>query len=179
MLPSFAKANVIFNYVTWFVILFVIAAYMRFYPKKWFSSLKITGIMAVVSLTLSWASVVVMAMISRMTGKTIWLAYFFVSDSNKVLALTTAISAFLFFKNLKLEYNNVINTVAASTFGVLLIHANSDTMRRWLWQDVGNNVAVYESGNIIGHAIICVLLIYTICTIIDIVRVKLFCFVQR
>ena len=179
VLPSFAKANVIFNYVTWFVILFVIAAYMRFYPKKWFSSLKITGIMAVVSLTLSWASVVVMAMISRMTGKTIWLAYFFVSDSNKVLALTTAISAFLFFKNLKLEYNNVINTVAASTFGVLLIHANSDTMRRWLWQDVGNNVAVYESGNIIGHAIICVLLIYTICTIIDIVRVKLFCFVQR
>ena len=67
VLPSFAKANVIFNYVTWFVILFVIAAYIRFYPKKWFSSLKITGIMAVVSLTLSWASVVVMAMISRMT----------------------------------------------------------------------------------------------------------------
>lgn len=179
VLPSFAKANVVFNYVTWFAILFVIASYIRLYPKAWFNSSKTTGILAVVSLILSWISIAVLAMISKRIGGTIGLAYFFVSDSNKVLALTTAVNAFLFFRNLKLRNNKVINTVAASTFGVLLIHANSDAMRRWLWRDVCNNVAVYESGNVVGHAIGCVLLIYTVCTIIDIIRVKVFDLVWR
>lgn len=54
VLPSFAKANVVFNYVTWFAILFVIASYIRLYPKAWFNSSKTTGILAVVSLILSW-----------------------------------------------------------------------------------------------------------------------------
>lgn len=33
-LPSFAKANVVFNYVTWFSVLYVIASYIRLYPKN-------------------------------------------------------------------------------------------------------------------------------------------------
>ena len=99
--------------------------------------------------------------------------YFFVQDSNKILALTTGISAFLFFKNLKIGYSKTINTIAASTFGVLMIHANSDTMRRWLWTDVCNNVGAYEAGNIVLHAIICVAVIYTVCTVIDMLRSRL------
>ena len=34
VLPSFAKAHVVFNYVTWFSILYVIASYIRLYKKK-------------------------------------------------------------------------------------------------------------------------------------------------
>ena len=66
----------------------------------------------------------------------------------------------------------MINTVAASTFGVLMIHANSNTMRRWLWHDVCNNVGAYEAGNVVAHAIVCVVAIYTICTVIDMVRIR-------
>ena len=126
-----------------------------------------------VALLLSWTSVAVLATLSRMMGKNIGISYFFVSDSNKVLALATGVSAFLFFKNIKIGYNKIINTIAASTFGVLLIHANSNTMRRWLWQDTFNNVGAYESGNAVIHAIISVILIYAVCTVIDICRIKL------
>lgn len=172
-LPSFVKANVVFNYVTWFSVLYVIASYIRLYPKKWFGDVKVTGSIAGVSLLLSWASIVVLATLSRMIGKEIGLCYFFVADSNKVLALATGVSAFLFFKNLKIGYSKVINTIAASTFGVLLIHANSDTMRRWLWVDVCNNVGAYQGGNVIIHAVVSVAAIYTVCTIIDMVRIRL------
>ena len=109
----------------------------------------------------------VLARFSRVAGKGIWLSYFFISDSNKVLALVTGVSLFLFFRSLKLGYSKTINTVAASTFGVLLIHANSDTMRRWLWRDVCNNVGAYDNGKIVIHAIVCVVNIYTVCTLID------------
>lgn len=80
---------------------------------------------------------------------------------------------FLFFKNIKIGYNKIINTIAASTFGVLLIHANSNTMRRWLWQDTFNNVGAYESGNVVIHAVVSVILIYAVCMVIDICRIKL------
>ena len=140
MLPSFAKANVVFNYVTWFSILYIIAAYIRLYPKKWFENQKIVGIMAGTSLLLSLISVVFLAVLSRKLEKLIGIAYFFVSDSNKILALSTDASAFLFFKNLEIGYSKVINRIAASTFGVLLIHANSNAMRRWLWHVVCNNI---------------------------------------
>lgn len=166
-LPSFAKANVVFNYVTWFSVLYVIASYIRLYPKKWFSNVTVTGLIAGVSLLLSWVSIIVLAMFSRMVGKGIGLCYFFVADSNKVFALMTGVSAFLFFKNLRIGYSRGINTIAAATFGVLCIHANSDTMRRWLWVDVCNNVGAYQGGNVIIHAVVSVAAIYTVCTIID------------
>lgn len=172
VLPSFAKANVVFNYVTWFSILYIVASYIRLYPKEWFGNQKLVGSIADVSLLFSWMSVLLLAFISRHIEKSIGLAYFFVSDSNKILALATGVGTFLFFKNLKMGYSKVINKVAASTFGVLMIHANSSTMRRWLWHDVCNNVGAYETGNVVVHAILCVVAIYMVCTIIDMARIR-------
>lgn len=169
--PSFVKAHVVFNYITWFCVLYIIASYIRLYPKAWFDSEKITGLMAGTSLLLSWTSVVVLLTLSRIVGKHVGLCYFFVTDSNKVLALATGVSTFLFFKNLKIRYCKTINTVAASTFGVLQIHANSDTMRRWLWEDVCNNIGAYDTKFIVFHAITCVLIVYIVCTVIDIIRI--------
>ena len=101
------------------------------------------------------------------------ICYYFVSDSNKVLAVVTAISLFVFFKNLKLKYNPVINIIAASTFGVLLIHANSYTMIGWLWKDLLNNVGAFHTDLFVVHAVCSVIGIYVICTIIDIGRIYL------
>lgn len=172
VLPSFIKINVVFNYITWFCILYVFASYIRLYPKKWFEDTKVTGVLVLISLGLSWGSVIVLAFVSRFVGKDIGLAYFLVSDSNKILALTTGISTFLFFKSLKIGYSKGINTVASATFGVLMIHAGSDAMRRWLWKDVCNNVGAYENGNVIAHAVVCVAIVYTLCTVIDVLRIK-------
>ena len=94
------------------------------------------------------------------------------SDSNKPLAVITAVCAFLFFKNLNIGYSKVINTIAASAFGVLLIHANSDAMRQWLWKDALDNVGNYAE-NIYLHAIASVLAVYATCTAIDFVRIQL------
>ena len=69
VLPSFAKAEVTFNYVTWFSILYIIAAYLRLYPQSWFESSRITGMIALVCLILSWWSVVILAWLSRLAEK--------------------------------------------------------------------------------------------------------------
>lgn len=168
ILPSFAYVTVGYSYVTWFIVLYFIASYIRIYPKECFKDAKRWGLLMTGSVLLSWISVVMMAWIGSKSGK-VWLAYFFVSDSNKILAVSTAVSAFMFFNNLKIKQSKFVNTVAASTFGVLLIHANSDTMRQWLWKDVLNNVGWYDSPWIYLHAVISVLGVYIVCTLIDMV----------
>ena len=39
----------------------------------------------------------------------------------------------MFFKGLKMNYSKTINMINASTFGVLLIHDNSELMEKWLF----------------------------------------------
>lgn len=79
----------------------------------------------------------------------------------------------MFFKNLKMKRSKIINTISASTFGVLLIHANSNTMRTWLWQDMLQNVKWYESPFLAVHAIVSVLAVYIVCTVIDWGRIQI------
>ena len=100
------------------------------------------------------------------------MPYAFVSDANTALAVTNGICSFMFFKNVKIKYNKFINTVAASAYGVLLIHANSDEMRQWLWGDVLHNVSMYSSSWLILHAIGSVIGIYVVCTLIDYLRIR-------
>lgn len=162
--------SVTMNYVSWFIVLYFIASYIRLYPCKLFENTRIWGWATAASVTLSAISVVACAWLGTKLNRN--MAFTFVTDSNTFLAVATGVSSFLFFKNLKIRNNKIINAVAASTFGVLLIHANSDAMRQWLWQDVLDCVGNYAKAWMPLHAIASVLVIYVICTGIDYLRVR-------
>lgn len=164
--------EVTFNYVTWFAILYVIAAYVRLYPNYLFENKKLWAFMSIISLLLSWLSVISLMYAAQLLGKNFGIAYYFVSDSNKILALVTGLCTFMFFKNINIGYHPWINKIAASAFGVLLIHANSDTMRQWLWRDTLDNVRAYYSEYFVIHAVSSVLAVYIACTVIDFVRIQ-------
>ncbi len=154
------------NYVIWFDILYLISSYIRIYGffekigyKKW-------GWITLLSILISISSVLAIIIWDLSAP-----AYYFVSDSNAILAVIVGVCSFMFFKTIPIKYNKWINAFGASTFGVLLIHANSDTMRHWLWKDTLNNVGHYAD-NIYLHSIISVLCIFLICSIIDHIRLR-------
>ena len=163
--------RVTLNYVSWFMVVYLIAAYLRIYPKKVFSDKKVWGILTAIFVILSATSVICCAILGMRIHKE--MAFFFVTDSNTFLAVGTGVCAFLLFKNLSLKNNKVINTIAASTFGVLCIHANNDAMRRWLWIDLLDNVGHYNSSIMPLYVIGSCLLIFMACTLIDIIRIQL------
>ena len=156
------------NYVSWFMVLYVISSYLRMYPKKWMENNVFCGIMFILTILMSSLSVLVSTLLNVKLGKP--SPFYFVVDSNAFLAVITGLFSFLFFKNLKIKHNRFINAVASTTFGILLIHANSDTMRQWLWQDKLDNVGHY--GNSI-YAIVSVICVFIVCSIIDYIRIRL------
>ena len=171
---SIPSLKVDMNYVSWFATLYFISAYLRLYPQQRDNDTKFWGWMTALSWSLSIVSILALQYIQYRFTSSIQLgrSYFLISDSNAILALTNGITSFMWFKNLKIKNSKVINTIAASAFGVLLIHANSNTMRQWLWKDTIDCVGHYDAQYYWLYAIGCVFAIYAICTIIDIVRIK-------
>lgn len=163
-----SKAGMIrLNYVVWFSVLHVIASYIRFYglsrekdTRFWLFSTFICVVLSLLSVCLF-----------RMTGIRPWA--WLVSDSNAPLALLVGITSFMLFKNIQVPQSRLINTVAASTFGVLLIHANSNAMRQWLWKDTLQVPTHFYSDYYVLIALISVIGVFTICTVIDIARARL------
>lgn len=168
IIATISEIDVIMNYVTWFIVLYFISSYVRLYPKKVFEKKGLWGWIALITFILSAVSVVCCTKLSVKSEEI--SQYHFVSDSNKILALATAISSFLFFKNLKFK-SRFINKIASTMFGVLLIHANSDAMRRFLWQDLLNVSGYYNSSWLILHAFGSVIAIMIICILIDLIRI--------
>lgn len=78
----------------------------------------------------------------------------------------------MFFKNLKIKSSKLINGLGATTYGVLLIHANSASMRKWLWVDVLKNTEYFGSQKLVVHAFVSVALIFTLCSGIDWLRIR-------
>ncbi len=170
VLGSVPNFKVTFNYVTWFCVLFIIASYMRLYPKPVFKNTKFWLIVFILSGLLAVASIVMLAFIGD--GIVFFVPDFFVVDSNKIFAVMLGISSFMLFKNLKIKYSPFINTVASTTFGVCLIHANSYTMLNWLWRDVFKNVYVFSLDMFWLYTILTILAVFTICSFIDYLRIK-------
>ena len=162
--------TVTMNYVSWFIVLYFIASYIRLYPKKCFTNTKLWGVLTVCTVLISAISVVACAWLGTKLNRNI--AFFFVTDSNTFWAVAVGVCSFMFFKNIKLKYSAFINTVAASTFGVLCIHANSDTMRQWLWKDTLDNVGHYDSSIMPLYAIGSIVGVFAVCVVIDILRIK-------
>ncbi len=166
--------RVTMNYVSWFMVLYLIASYIRMYPKPCFTRTGLWGWLTLSAVLVSAIMVVAATWLGNRLGRN--MSFYFVTDSNTFLAVMTGVCSFLFFKNVRIPNSQFINTIAASTFGVLLIHAHSDAMRQWLWKDFLDNVGHYADRLMPLRAIASVLAIFIVCTCIDYLRIR---FIER
>ena len=161
------------SYPIWFSVIYIIGAYIRHYPLQnhvarfLFDSKLGAGIMVFIAI----GSVLIMLFL-RQLGIISWWPHKWVADSNAPLAVLTSISLFNYFRNLEIRPSKLINTISASTFGVLLIHANSNAMRTFLWNDVCDCTSWHLSPWLPLYSVVIVLVVFVICTIIDMLRIN-------
>lgn len=169
VLPTFFASEVTFNYITWFTVVYLIAAYIRIYPCELFEKKRIWILSAVLSFVVSVISIVVCSAGAKyLIGRN--LAFFFLTDSNKFLAVLTAFCGFMCFKNINIKPNRVINVIASTAFGVLLLHANG-SLKDWMWHKLIGITQIYDSSLLLLWAIVIPILIYIVCCIIDLIRI--------
>ena len=162
-LGTFPLFSVVMNYVSWFMVLYLLSSYIKLYPEKVYDNTKLWGCLSLAFIVLCMVSVLACVCLDKNP-------YMYVSDSNTFLAIATGLSLFMFFKNVKIRNSKIINAAASIMFGILLIHANSDAMRQWLWKDVLNNVGAYD-GNIYLHSVLSVTGVMIVCGLIDYARI--------
>ena len=117
VMGTISSFKVTMNYVSWFIVLYFLAAYIRCYPKKVFSNCKLWGILTVVAVAISVISILLCARLYwESSGKSPYYPYYFLSDSNKLFALIVAMCSFLFFLNLPVKTNRFINVLGKNNF---------------------------------------------------------------
>lgn len=162
--------NNFFEYIGWYVTVYLIGAYIRMYPVPNWNNARWTAMIAAIALLVSLGSVLMNTYIPQLNIRL--GIYYFVADSNKLLAIFSAVAFFLCFKNLNVGYNKAVNTIATATFGIFLIHANGD-VRLWLWEEFLRVKDYFNSDYLWLHAICSCLAVYIVCCVIDILRQKL------
>lgn len=164
ILPS-AGFNMPTNYVSWFCVLFILASYLRFYSHDMKVSHNQWGWITLISIISSTISMIAFYWFYKSGHSSALNSYFLMADCNKILALITATSSFMWFKDIRIPHSRIINALGAATFGVLLIHDNSRAMHEWLWREVIRPTETVTDSLIYGisYLLFSVIVIFIIC----------------
>ena len=91
----------------------------------------------------------------------------------KPFTILAALYIFIGFKHLNIKHNRIINLIASATLGVYLIHAYK-LVDSFLWFDLFRNASFQDSPYLIPYSIAVTLIVYISCTIIELIRSKVF-----
>ncbi len=171
IIPTFLKVEIAFSQLAWFITLYSIGAYCRLYPNKYILNFKFNLNLSILMYSLTIASVIIFDLIGIKIKSIGNNATYFMSG-NKLLISICSISLFLTFKNLNIKTNKLINTISSTTFGIYLIHDNN-YVKPFLWRTILHNYSYLNSKYLILHAILCITLVFIICSFIDYLRMKL------
>ena len=168
IVPTLAPEDYLVNPLVWFVTLYSVAAYIRLYglnPR--FKCRHYLCFCIVFSLLRYLSSVTLILLGTKVPIASRRYVEFY--ERWSVLTFLSALSMFMVFYSIKMGYNKWINVIASATFGVYLIHDNR-IVRPFLWQTVFKNASYQDSALIIPYSIAVMLLVYSVCTIIDLIR---------
>jgi len=159
--------------ILWFVVLFMIAAYIRLYVQikgKWVKPLLIY----VISSVCLFLSLLVIGTITQSIGK-MEQFYAVLYEYNAPFTIIGAVALFIAFLNMNIKSDKlgkVINIFASATFGVYLLHEHV-LLRDW-WTGVWKVQEYYPTSKYILHFIVVVACVYLGGTIVDLLRGLLF-----
>lgn len=168
VIPTFTSQKFQSNALIEFIMFYSIAAYCKLYGLN--SRLKTRHYFALWMLFtgITYISSIVFIKLSDKIPLFLeYETYFF--GTNQLSTLIRAVCFFMMFSTMKMKNYSWINKIASASFGVYLIH-DSNFLRPYLWEKIFKNAAFQESNSIVLYSLVVVLTIYTICTIIDLLR---------
>ncbi len=164
VIPTLIGAYTEGNDLTWFLTLYIVAAYIRKYNTSFFTNRKLHAILLMVSTFLILLSVLVLDLAAYRQKNVLSMddIMFLAQMSSPVLTIQS-VSLFCLFHTLQMKPSKVINTIASSMFGVYLIH-DSNLLRPFLWLTLFENAKYQYSPYLILHAVGAIVSVFVVCT---------------
>lgn len=173
VIPTFLiGANPFQNNLIWFIYIYMIAAYIRKYEVIRLQNNK-KNILIIISLILAIFFLSVIICNIGLESKIAQALIKKLNAMNALPQLALSIYVFAFFKNIKIENHKIINLLAKSTFAVYLIHMNPILVNDLFYKII--KIQNFYQSNLmvlIGYVILTSIIIYLVCTLIDILRIK-------
>ena len=163
----------------WFLVLYLLAAYIRKYGLRRLEDPKRAAFVYIGSSLGVYGLHICLHMVNEKTGA---LSYYATVPFhyNSLLCLTGALGFFSLFRCLRLRENGFAaafsRAVAPHAFGVYLIHEQIDIRDRWvIWmQTLTGNVQQESPLRFLLQALVTAVIVFTCCALIDCVRSRLF-----
>lgn len=161
-----------FNRLFYFISIYFIASYLKFYSPSFLNSSKKCFFYAISSVFLYFCYVLVIH---------VWAHKFGISFDEKMKIISklmgmdhvpmVIISVFIFcgFKNIQMKHNRIINAISSTTLTVYLIHDNF-LHRDFLWQRICHLLDFWNSRWFIPYAFLCVIAIFSFGCILELLR---------
>ena len=163
VVPSVIKPGWEFSNTGWMIFMYLLGGYFRKYPKVW-ETCKVKPILYFIGsyvflmyLTIMWDDKVERVVYHQ--G---------LAQKHTVLIVICSVALFVLFKNIHIGKKKIINKIAASTFGVYLIHENP-VLNDLLWTDWLCVNSYFTSEYFFGYAMGAIMVVYVVCTLIDMI----------
>ena len=174
--PYFIPWDKYGNDVLWFIVLFMIAGYIRRFDIQASITVRVRVLTYILTSILIFVSELVLGVVVNNTGKLEYMLDMLCAN-NHILVLLASVALFTVFIELKTDTINekagkIILLFSSSTFGIYLLHENLLVRSRWaLWLGVDrlNNTALK-----LLYLIISIAALFAVGTLIDRVRAGLF-----
>lgn len=174
VLTFVSPQRILFNLGTWFIFMYFTAGYIKRFSIKVLDNKIVSMAVFIVSAAATCALLILFRKLGSGGSK------FFEARANLpfnhefLFMFLAAVSIFMFFKNIDLGVNRVINFIAATAFGVYLIHDNN-TLRPHIWSKwvKTGTLNLSSGGGILLKGLLTALIIYIVCSVIDRARMML------
>lgn len=156
------------------LLLFVLCYFVSLYIKRWGPSATRSAVAMFATTIVIWFAVFFLTWASWAQGSSTISTFLtaFASDESSLLYLVGGYSLFLAFRALPAFSNRVVNIVAGTTFGVLLIHDHG-FFRYVLWSHIVSAPAWWYSHHYLLRLAAVSVAIFITCSLIDYARQKL------
>ena len=168
IMPTFVFARFEISNLVWFLLLYIIGAYINKYYQIKNNSKRNDIIIAILSYLSIFGTIILFDLLSSkirlFDGRELHF-----TAMNSTLVLISSIFIFLTFKNIKINKSKFINRVASTVLGVYVIHENV-FMRDIIWKKILNCTKYVNSNYFIISSVTSIAIVFIIASLIEFLR---------
>ena len=162
-----------YSIVIWFVTMYLIGGYFRHYGFPLIKHTTIALVLLIMSVFIMFgARTLQLYLDTDYSGKIAeFIKAFAEYNPNSIMSLVISILMFCVFLPIKFRGNKLFFSISKATFGVYLIHDNP-LFNKYMWENIIHTKEMYASQFFIPLSIISIILLFVICSVIEIIRGK-------